>query len=152
MADRETCGLQKSIRDEQNDNPIYKTVEYYAEKDRLGRWHADFLDSYKIMASNKNTDLTQNEFTYGHACSCFQPFLDFGNKVEIDKNEQLSSAPDCQARCGEYDECVGFIYDEKNTRCKIYSELSGPQISSRFTIYGTKECSRNAMRSCTIFQ
>ena len=153
MAKPETCGLQEKIRD--GEKFMYETVEYFAEKENLGAWHNEFLDSYKIMASNKNTDLVDNEFAHGHSCTCLYPFLDFENKIEIEiektMKRKVSSPLACQVRCGKYNDCVGFMFDEKTTACYIYSELSEPKVSmTRFELYGFKgnECNGN----CKIYE
>ena len=153
MATEETCSLQRSIQDEKNGRHIYRTVREFADHRSLGKWHNEFLDSYKIMASNKNTDLVDNDdFLFGNACSCYKSFLDFDTKDRIGRPKKFATVSECQANCREYDDCVGFLYNEKDTRCSIYSELSEPKIGERFTIYGPKTCSRRELRNCNMFE
>ena len=52
------CPKQVSIKDETNNQPLYKTVEYFAKRWNLAKWQNEFLDAYRIMATNKNTGLT----------------------------------------------------------------------------------------------
>ena len=150
-ANEENCELQRTVRDEKSGMAIFQTVRTFARKEKLALWLNEFLDSYKKMASNKNKGLVQNDFTYGHACDCFMPFLDFGVKTEIDKTTKVAGISACQERCGENDDCVGFRFDELFKRCNIYSELSESTTGSRFVLYGTKTCSANSLKSCTVF-
>ena len=94
--------------------------------------------------------LVHTEFLYAHACECFKPFLDFDIKTEI--GFKVYSAPACQRRCKSKNNCMGFLFDDKAKRCRIYSALSQPKILPRFTIYGGKTCSAEAMEKCKIFK
>ena len=144
------CSRQISIKDETNEEPIYKTVEFFAEKDNLQQWQDEFLDAYKIMASNKN----QNLVTSKHAefmspdskiHGCLQTFVDIDMKKSkkfkiMTPNPKPKNPLDCQKACFNTKDCNHFLFDEVEETCRMYKEIVDRQTGSRFNVYGTREC------------
>ena len=151
------CSRQISIKDETNDEPIYKTVEFFAEKDNLQQWQDEFLDAYKIMASNNNENLVTSkhaEFIMSPDSKihgCLQTFVDIdkkkSKKFKITTPKKIKprnplqglDAVDCQKACLKTKDCNHFLFDEVEETCRMYKEIVDRQTGSRFNVYGTRD-------------
>ena len=49
--------LASKMKQISNNQPLFRTVEHFAKRWNLAKWQNEFLDAYKIMATNKNTGL-----------------------------------------------------------------------------------------------
>ena len=162
------CGKQESIKDEKTKNPIWKTVELFAQKESLSIWHNEFLKAYgKMMVNgNSNKSLKKQVMPMAHGCKCFQNRLDFWSTGKKENNESLkvgrtytvASAKACLDKCIEQDGCNEFLFKEKPKKCEMYSKLiHSPNTiqrnGSRFVVYGNMvNCNDNEIaKICKVF-
>ena len=157
------CDKQEAIKDEITNEPIWKTVVDFAKKENLALWHTEFLDAYKTMASNLNSNLRTQSFPMAHGCQCMQTFVDIWGSgsfpYRVDKYEKIAkSAMECYNLCKNHGDCKEFLYNEENHSCRLYKMLIyGKKVikqASRFNVHGIVDnCTEEQLNnSCQFFE
>ena len=147
------CEKQTKIKDEITSEPIWKTAEFFAQKDSLAKWHTEFLNSYGKMMTNGNNGLVQQSMPMAHGCECFIGDYNIlsngkvdenGNKLTLKRAKNVKSAKDCFDKCKEQKGCNEFLYKEHFQQCDLFSKLIKNKDTiqtgaHRFIVYGSMD-------------